>query len=283
MQFRNSLTSKTFAGLTSLFLFLSTIASSTQDASNATAQESPTHDESDIEKRLQASAEVLDEIMKAPDKGIPQEILDSAKCLAVVPSMVKFAIGFGGHYGKGVATCRTPNGGWGAPAPILLTGGSWGLQFGGQAVDLVMLVMNQKGMDHLLSSKFKIGVDAAAAAGPVGRHAEAGTDWKMQTEILTYSRARGIFAGIDLSGSVIKQDKDETRILYGKMIPFGDILHGAVPAPKPAEEFLATVVRYASRAGVRGKLTHPKAGISKAKPPEFASVASSSNAAFRWA
>jgi lipid-binding SYLF domain-containing protein len=253
VQFRNSLTSRTFAALTSLFLFLSTIASSTQEASNATAQESPTHDESDIEKRLQASAEVLDEIMKAPDKGIPQEILDSAKCLAVVPSMVKFAIGFGGHYGKGVATCRTPNRGWGAPAPILLTGGSWGLQFGGQAVDLVMLIMNQKGMDHLLSSKFKIGVDAAAAAGPVGRHAEAATDWKMQTEILTYSRARGIFAGVDLSGSVIKQDKDETRILYGKMIPFGDILHGAVPAPKPAEEFLATVVRYASRAGRAGK------------------------------
>lgn len=270
MQFRNSLTSKTFAALASLFLLLSTILWSTENDRNANAQESPTHDESDIEKRLQASAEVLDDIMKAPDKGIPQEILDSAKCLVVVPSMVKFAIGFGGHYGKGVATCRTPNRTWGAPAPILLTGGSWGLQFGGQAVDLVMLIMNQKGMDHLLSSKFKIGADAGAAAGPVGRHAEAGTDWKMQTEILSYSRARGIFAGVDLSGSVIKQDKDDTRVLYGKMIPFGDILHGAVPAPKPAKEFLATVERYASRAGVRGKLTYPKTGISKTRQRESA-------------
>jgi lipid-binding SYLF domain-containing protein len=127
----------------------------------------------------------------------------------------------------------------------LLTGGSWGLQFGGQAVDLVMLVMNEKGMDHLLSSKFKIGVDAAAAAGPIGRHAEVGTDWKMKAEVLTYSRARGIFAGIDLSGSVVKQDKDETRVLYGRMIPFETLLNGKVPPPKAAETFLATVQKYA--------------------------------------
>jgi SH3 domain-containing YSC84-like protein 1 len=270
VQFPNSHMSKSLAVLTSLFLLLSTIAWSTQDTSNAAAQKSPAHDESDIQKRLQAAAEVLDEIMKAPDKGIPQEIMDSAKCIAVVPSMVKFAIGFGGHYGKGVATCRTSNRTWSAPAPILLTGGSWGLQFGGQAVDLVMLIMNQKGMDHLLSSKFKIGVDAAAAAGPVGRHAEAATDWKMQAEILTYSRARGIFAGVDLSGSVIKQDRDETQILYGKMVPFSEILRGAVPAPKPAEEFLATVEKYASRAGVQGKRSHPKAGMSKAKQQQSA-------------
>jgi lipid-binding SYLF domain-containing protein len=270
VQCRNSLTSKSLSVLTGLFLLFSTIAWNRQDTSTAPAQQSPTDGKSDIEKRLQASAEVLDEIMKAPDKGIPQEILDSAKCIAVVPSMVKFAIGFGGHYGKGVATCRTSKRTWSAPAPILLTGGSWGLQFGGQAVDLVMLIMNQKGMDHLLSSKFKIGADAAAAAGPVGRHAEAATDWKMQSEILTYSRARGIFAGVDLSGSVIKQDKDETRVLYGKMIPFADILHGAVPPPKPAEEFLATVERYASREGARGKRTHTKAGISKAKQRQSA-------------
>jgi lipid-binding SYLF domain-containing protein len=264
VQLPNSLTSKSLAALTSLFLLLSTIAWSTQDTSSATAHKSATDDKSDIEKRLQASAEVLDEIMKAPDKGIPQEILDSAKCIAVVPSMVKFAIGFGGHYGKGVATCRTSNRTWSAPAPILLTGGSWGLQFGGQAVDLVMVIMNQKGMDHLLSSKFKIGADAAAAAGPVGRHAEAATDWKMQTEILTYSRARGIFAGVDLSGSVIKQDRDETRVLYGKMVPFSEILHGAVPAPKAAEEFLAALEKYTSKTRARGKRTHPKAGILKA-------------------
>ena len=249
MQPHNSSIKKIFAASISATLLFSTMAWSAEDTSKS--------DKSGIEKRLQASAEVLDEIMKAPDKGIPQEILDSAKCIAVVPSMVKFAIGFGGHYGKGVATCRTAHG-WSAPAPILLTGGSWGLQFGGQAVDLVMLVMNQKGMDRLLSSKFKIGVDASAAAGPIGRHAEAGTDWKMQTEILTYSRARGIFAGIDLSGSVIKQDKDETRVLFGKMVPFSDILRGAVPSPKPAEEFLATVEKYASGTTRHGRLAAPK-------------------------
>lgn len=155
-----------------------------------------------------------------------------------------------------MATCRTANG-WSAPAPILLTGGSWGLQFGGQAVDLVMLVMNQKGMDHLLSCKFKIGVDASAAAGPVGRNAEAGTDWKMKAEVLTYSRARGLFAGIDLSGSVIKQDKDETRVLFGKMVPFETILNGKVPPPKAAEPFLATVTKYAPPGARHARLARP--------------------------
>jgi SH3 domain-containing YSC84-like protein 1 len=208
-------------------------------------------DKSDIEKRLQASSDVLNEIMSAPDKGIPEDILASAKCIAVVPSMVKFAIGIGGHYGKGVATCRTPNG-WSAPAPILTTGGSWGLQFGGQAVDLVMVIMNQKGMERLLSSKFTIGGEASAAAGPVGRHAHAGTDWKMETEILTYSRARGIFAGVDLAGTVIKQDKDETRVLYGKMVPFNTILEGKVPPPPVAQQFLATLEKYASPTNRQG-------------------------------
>jgi lipid-binding SYLF domain-containing protein len=131
------------------------------------------------------------------------------------------------------------------------------LQFGGQAVDLVMLVMNQKGMDHLLSSKFKIGVDASAAAGPVGRNAEAGTDWKMKAEVLTYSRARGLFAGIDLSGSVIKQDKDETRVLLGKMVPFETILNGKVPPPKAAEPVLATVTKYAPPGARQARLARP--------------------------
>ena len=132
------------------------------------------------------------------------------------------------------------------------------MQFGGQAVDLVMLVVNQKGMDHLLSSKFKIGVDASAAAGPVGRNAEAGTDWKMKAEVLTYSRARGLFAGIDLSGSVIKQDKDETRVLYGKMIPFEILLNGKVPPPKAAETFLATIQKYAPPGARQARLAHPR-------------------------
>lgn len=201
-------------------------------------------DESGIAKRLDTSAEVLNEIMGAPDSGIPDNILGDARCIAVVPSLVKFAIGIGGQRGKGVATCRTPRG-WSAPAPISITGGSWGLQLGGQATDLVMVVMNQKGMDHLLQSKFKVGADASAAAGPVGRHAEAATDWKMKSELLTYSRSRGVFAGIDLSGAVVKQDKDDTRLLYGKMIPFETLLRGRVTAPKDSHNFLATLEKYA--------------------------------------
>jgi len=163
----------------------------------------------------------------------------------VVPSMVKIAIGIGGNHGKGVATCKTANG-WSAPAPFSITGGSWGLQIGAQGVDLVMLVMNQKGMDALLSSKFKVGADASAAAGPVGRQAAADTDWKLKAEVLTYSRARGVFAGIDLNGSHIAQDKDETRILFGKMVPFADILGGKVEAPTGSQPFLAAVKKYTS-------------------------------------
>ena len=199
----------------------------------------------DIVKRLNNSASVLDEIMQTPDKGIPQDILKDAKCIVVVPSMINIAVGFGGRHGKGVATCRTTHG-WSAPAPITITGGSWGLQIGGQATDLVMLVMNQRGMDHLLSSKFKIGAEATGAAGPVGRQVEGSTDWKMKAEVLTYSRSRGIFAGIDLNGASIKQDKDETALLYeGKLIPFQQILSGHVTAPESASTFLSTVRKYA--------------------------------------
>jgi lipid-binding SYLF domain-containing protein len=216
-------------------------------------QKATTEDQTDIAKRLDASATVLTEIMGAPDNGIPDDILGDAKCIAVVPSMVKFALGVGGQHGKGVATCRTTTG-WSAPAPISITGGSFGFQIGGQATDLILVVMNQKGMEHLLSSKFKIGADASAAAGPVGRHAEAGTDWKMKAEVLSYSRSRGAFAGIDLSGAAVKQDKDETHILYGKMVPFDQILAGKVPAPKEGHNFLATLEKYAPTPTQRGSL-----------------------------
>jgi SH3 domain-containing YSC84-like protein 1 len=209
-------------------------------------------DESDIDKRIKKSAEVLSEIMGTPDKAIPDKVMSDAKCIAVVPSMVKIAVGFGGNHGKGIATCRTENG-WSAPAPITVTGGSFGLQLGGQAIDLVMVVTNDQGMQHLLSSKFKIGADASAAAGPVGRDAGADTDWKMKAEVLTYSRARGVFAGVDLSGSSITQDQDETRVLYGKMAPFEDILGGKIPAPNSSESFLATVQKYATQAKQVGK------------------------------
>jgi SH3 domain-containing YSC84-like protein 1 len=211
-------------------------------------------DQSDIDKRLDASAKVLNEIMATPDKAIPDKVMNDAKCVAVIPSMVKIALGFGGSHGKGVATCRTESGAWSAPAPITITGGSWGLQLGGQAVDLVMIVTNKDGMQHLLSSKFKLGADASAAAGPVGRDAAADTDWKMRAEVLTYSRARGVFAGIDLNGSAITQDKDETRILYGSFIPFPDILGGKVPPNGPSVPFLTAVRRYSGQAKEQGEL-----------------------------
>jgi len=204
-------------------------------------------DRSDIEKRIDTSASVLREIMGTPDKAIPDSIMRDAKCIAVVPSMVKVAFVFGGNHGKGVATCRTPQG-WSAPAPFTITGGSWGLQLGGQAVDLVLIVTNDDGMQHLLSSHFKLGADASAAAGPVGRDTAADTDIKMRAEVLTYSRARGLFAGIDLSGSAISQDKDETRLLFGKMVPFQAILTGEVPPPAGSEPFLQAVRQYSAQA-----------------------------------
>jgi lipid-binding SYLF domain-containing protein len=214
-------------------------------------------DNSDIDKRLDAAAKVLNEVMSVPDKAIPDKVMRDAKCIAVIPSMVKIAIGFGGSHGKGVATCRTESGDWSAPAPITITGGSWGLQLGGQAVDLVMVIMNEQGMQHLLSSKFKLGADASAAAGPVGRDAGADTDWKMKAEVLTYSRARGAFAGIDLNGAAITQDKDETRVLYGKFIPFSDILAGKVRPRETSEPFLAAVRKYSGSAREHGELSAP--------------------------
>lgn len=214
---------------------------------------------SDQVKRLEAAATVLDEIMAAPDKGIPQDIFSSAKCVAIIPSMIKAGFVVGGRYGKGVATCRTASG-WSAPAPIGIAGGSWGLQIGGEAVDLVMLVMNDKGMERLLSSKFKLGAEASAAAGPVGRQTSASTDWKMRSEILTYSRSRGVFGGLELAGAVVKQDDDDTHILYGKEVAFKDILTGRVPAPAGSQHFLAVVKKYAIEAKQeRGANTTPAA------------------------
>jgi lipid-binding SYLF domain-containing protein len=191
-------------------------------------------------QRAQSAATVLDEIMATPDRGIPVEILDSAKCIAIVPSLLKGGFIVGGAHGRGLATCRIANG-WSAPAPFTVTGGSFGLQIGGQAVDLVMMIMNDRGMQALLSSQFKIGVDASAAAGPVGRHVEGSTDWKLRAEVLTYSRARGLFAGITLNGNAIRQDNDSTGELYGRFVPFKTILTGAVPTPSGGEPFVAAV------------------------------------------
>jgi lipid-binding SYLF domain-containing protein len=203
--------------------------------------------ESKATDRVQAAADVLDEIQKTADKGIPQEILGSAECVAVVPSMLKGGFIFGGKYGRGLASCRTPKG-WSAPAFFAVEGGSFGLQIGGQAVDLVMLIMNDNGMKNLLSSKFELGADASVAAGPVGRHAEGNTDWKMRAEVLTYSRARGVFAGLSLNGAVVKQDKDSTREFYGRMVPFKTALTGEIDPPAEANAFLTTLAKWAQQA-----------------------------------
>jgi lipid-binding SYLF domain-containing protein len=197
--------------------------------------------------RVQAAATVLDEIQAAPDNRIPEEVLSSAECVAVVPSLLNGGFVFGGRYGKGIASCRTPTG-WSAPAFFVVGGGSFGLQIGGQATDVVMLIMNKNGMEHLLSSQFKLGGDASAAAGPVGRHAAADTDWKMRAQVLTYSRSRGLFAGLELNGAVIKQDKDSTREFYGRMVPFRTSLKGEIEAPKSAYPFLSTLAKWAQQA-----------------------------------
>jgi lipid-binding SYLF domain-containing protein len=197
--------------------------------------------------RAQAAADVLDEIQGAPDKGIPQEVLGSAQCVAVVPSLLKGGFIVGARYGRGLASCRTPKG-WSAPAFFTVQGGSVGFQIGGQAVDLVMLIMNDNGMRHLLASKFALGADASVAAGPVGRHAEGNTDWKMRAEVLTYSRARGIFAGVSLNGAVVKQDKDSTREFYGRMVPFRTSLKGDIEPPAGANAFLTELAKWAQEA-----------------------------------
>jgi lipid-binding SYLF domain-containing protein len=180
------------------------------------------------------------EIMAAPDKGIPEEVLEHAKCIAVVPHLLKGGFVVGAENGRGVATCRTAHG-WSAPAFFAITGGSWGLQIGVEGIDLVMVIQGDKGMERLMNSKFEIGADASAAAGPVGRHASADTDWKMNAEILTYSRARGIFAGVTLNGAAIRRDDDSTEAMYGHEISTRRILMGDVAPPPQARPFLDAV------------------------------------------
>lgn len=198
-------------------------------------------DKTDVVERLQSAGQVLHELDNAPDKGIPDSVFRSAKCVGVVPSMIKGAFIFGGKHGRGVATCKLPDGSWSAPAFFTITGGSWGLQFGVQDVQLVIMVMTDEGMRHLLNAKFQIGGTASVSAGPVGRNAAAGTDWNLNTEFLTYSRSKGIFAGIDLSGSEIERDGDSTKAMYGEDYSSSRVLTGKVPPPQAAEVFLAAV------------------------------------------
>ncbi|MGO9647162.1 conserved exported hypothetical protein [Candidatus Sulfotelmatobacter sp. SbA7] len=190
--------------------------------------------------RLQNSVDVLHAIMSTPDKGIPEEVLSSAKCILVVPDLIKGGFIFGAKHGRGVATCRTAQG-WSAPAFVSIGGGSWGLQIGVEGVDLVLLVMNDRGLQHLLSSKFELTGEGSVAAGPVGRHASAGTDWKMNTEVLTYSRSKGVFAGLTLEGAVVEQDNDSTVAIYGGHKRFRNILSGRVATPKSANAFIKAV------------------------------------------
>jgi lipid-binding SYLF domain-containing protein len=194
----------------------------------------------DTVERLKLSSDVMTALMAAPDNGIPEEVLQNAKCMIVVPHLIKGGFIIGGKHGRGIATCRT-SAGWSAPAFVSVGGGSFGLQIGVEGVDLVMLVMNEQGLQHLLSSKFKISGEGSAAAGPVGRHASAGTDWKLNTEMLTYSRAKGVFAGLTLEGAVVEQDEDSTRAIYNKNLAFRRVLSGKTPTPEVATEFMKAV------------------------------------------
>lgn len=194
--------------------------------------------------RLDEGAKVLNQLLTTPDNGIPEQVLDNAKCVAVIPSMIKGGFIFGAEHGRGVATCRTGNG-WSAPAFFTATGGNWGAQIGGQATDLVMLFMTQQGAEKLLNSKFKIGADASAAAGPVGREVSASTNWKMQNEILTYSRSRGLYAGAILNGVVVKPDQDAMTGYYGHDVGFRPVLTGQVKDPMSGKDRFIAAVRNA--------------------------------------
>jgi lipid-binding SYLF domain-containing protein len=194
----------------------------------------------DVQNRLDNATLVLHQIMAAPDNGIPQEVLEHAKCIAIVPHMIKGGFVFGAENGRGIATCRTENG-WSAPAFFAITGGSWGLQIGVEGVDLVMVFQGDKGMQRMISSNFQLGADASAAAGPVGRHASANTDWKLDTEVLTYSRAKGLFAGLTLTGANLRRDDDSMNAFYGRDVSTRRVLRGEVATPASANPFIEAV------------------------------------------
>src|ERR1700680_3782386 len=201
-------------------------------------------DKAKIADRMTAASQVIEEIMATPDKSIPGGILAGAHCVVVIPSYKKGAFVVGAQYGQGIATCRTPSGKWSAPVCVQLTGGSVGFQAGGQATDLVLIAMNQQGLQDMLKNKVKLGADAAASAGPVGRNAQAGTDWKLSAEFLSYSRSKGLFAGIDLDGSVLSQNEDDTRAMYGSNVAFQEVLKGNQVTPPTARPFVSTVAKY---------------------------------------
>jgi len=200
-------------------------------------------DREDDVNRTHKAAQVFKEIMNAPDQGIPQDLLESAKCIAIIPGEVKFAFIFGGNYGRGLATCRTEHG-WSAPMFVAIDGGSVGYQIGGSSTDLVMLFMNDHALQSLLSDKFKLGADASVAAGPVGRHASADTDLKLKAEILSYSRAKGVFAGVSLDGALVQADKSGDEAMYGHDVNRHEILNGKVAVPESTRPLLDEINEY---------------------------------------
>lgn len=202
---------------------------------------------SDDLARIRSSARVFRQIMKTPDKGIPKELLESAHCIAIIPGEKKLALGFGGQYGKGLVSCRTRGNGWSAPLFLQLGGGSWGLQIGGASSDVVMVFTSRSGLNHLLSNKFKLGAQATAAAGPVGRNAEAATSASMHGKIFTYSRSRGAFAGVSLNGSVVQPDSSGNRALYG-VVSNRSVLDGKVKVPPTAQVLIRELSMYSRRA-----------------------------------
>jgi lipid-binding SYLF domain-containing protein len=202
--------------------------------------------------RLDAAQQTLNGIMAVPDKSIPEGILEQATCVGVVPGLLKGAFIFGAEYGQGVVTCRTPRG-WSGPVFIRMAGGSWGFQIGGKGTDLVLVAVNRKGFQDLLKSKFKIGAGASAAAGPVGRDAQAATNLGMKSELLTWSKSRGLFAGVDLNGVSVTQNEADTQLLYGQPHTFSQILAGDVPVPSAARPFVRTVAKYFHESKVASK------------------------------
>jgi SH3 domain-containing YSC84-like protein 1 len=199
---------------------------------------------SDDTERLQAAAESMRDILAVADKGIPEDLLRKARCVVVVPSLKKGAFIVGAEYGKGFVSCRTAKSGWSAPAAIRMEGGSVGFQIGGSETEVVLLVMNEKGADRLMSSQFKLGGDASVAAGPVGRTATAATDATMRAEILAWSKARGVFAGVSLSGSTLREDRDANKALYGKDLGTREVVSGSVSAPAEGKPLLNVLAKY---------------------------------------
>jgi lipid-binding SYLF domain-containing protein len=198
--------------------------------------------------RLTAAEQVFQEIMATPDKSIPQSLLDKAQCVVVVPGLKKGAFIVGGEYGKGFFSCRNANGqGWTAPGAVTVAGGSFGFQIGGEETDVVMLIMNKRGEDRLLSSQFTIGADASAAAGPVGRSTSANTDAYMTAEILSWSRSRGVFAGVSLQGATVKENMGDNRALYGKTVTNREVIQGGATAPTSARGFVNMLEKYSAR------------------------------------